>query len=349
MVIPPTAYPVFPTVAAVLALVLAALAWDRRPAHGATSFAVAMLAVAVWSAASVLELVAVDPATDLFYARLSYVGITAFPPAWLLFAVAYAGGESLVDRRPVLLLSVEPILVLALVFTHAQHGLFWTAIEPVAHEGIQLYEYSYGPAFWLHTAYSYVLILGGFAVLIAGTAGSPVVGGRQIAGLVLAGIPPLTGNLLTLADLAVVPAGVDFTSVGFAIGGIPAFVALFHYGLLDLPVAAQERLFETLEDPVFVLDQAHRVIGCNPAAESLLGAPESGIHGQPLTEVLPGGSDLFEPGDDRLYRDRIELTVDGSPRAYSVSLSSLYHTRQDVMGRLTILRALDREPAAETA
>jgi hypothetical protein len=59
--------------------------------------------------------------------------------------------------------------------------------------------------------------------------------------------------------------------------------------------------------------------------------------------VLPGGAGLFDPGDDRLYRDRIELEVDGTRRSYRVSLSSLYHTRQDVMGRLAVLRAQDRD------
>lgn len=344
MAIPASAYPVFTTVAAVLAAVLTALAWDRRPARGATPFAAAMFAVAFWSAAYTGELVAVDPATKLLLARLSYVGIVAFPPAWLLFALAYAGEEALVDWRAVLVLSIEPAAVLALVFTHGQHGLFWTAIEPLSHDGIVLFDYSYGPAFWAHTAYAYLLVLGGFGALLLGFSRSPVIGRRQLAGLLLAGVPPVVGNVLTLLELGPIPPAIDLTSVGFALGGVPAFVVLFRYGLLSLPDAAHERLFETLGDPVFVLDDEHRVIACNPAAESLLGASASGVEGQPLPAVLPGGDDLFDPGDDRLYRDRIELTVDGVPREYGVALSSLYHTRQDVMGRLAVLRSLD--PAA---
>lgn len=347
MALSSVAYAVPPTAAAVLALVLATLAWDRRPARGATPFAVAMLAVAVWSVAVLLELLAVDSATSLLFARLAHVGITVFPAAWLLFALAYVGEESLVDWRAVLVLALEPVVVLSLVFTHAQHGLFWTEVEPLAHEGLQLYEYGYGPAFWLHAAYSSLLVLGGFGVLVVGTSRSPVLGGRQLAGLVLAGVPPVLGSVLTVFELGLVPPGLDLASVGVAVGGVPAFVVLFRYGLLEPPAAAQQRLYELLDDPVFVLDGDHRVIRCNPSAESLVGAPESGIRGQPLTEVLPGAADLFEPGDDRLYRDRIELPVDGSSRPYAVSLSSLYHARQDVLGRLVLLRRLDREPPGQ--
>lgn len=346
MAIPPSAYPVFTTVAAVLAAVLTALAWDRRPARGATPFAVAMFAVAFWSAAYTAELVAVEPATKLLLARLSYVGIVAFPPAWLVFALAYAGDESLVSWRAALVLAVEPLLVLVLVFTHGQHGLFWTAIEPLPQDGLLLFDFSYGPAFWVHTAYSYLLILGGYGTLLLGFSRSPVIGRRQLAGLLLAGVPPIVGNVLTLFELGPIPPAVDLTSVGFALAGVPAFVVLFRYDLLSLPDAAHERLFETLADPVFVLDDEHRVIACNPAAESLVGASESGVEGQLLTAVLPGGDDLFDPGDDRIYRDRIVLTVDGGPREYGVTLSSLYYTRQDVMGRLAVLRRLE-QPATE--
>lgn len=58
---------------------------------------------------------------------------------WLLFVLAYGGGGSLIGWRTVL--EVEPVAVLALVFTHVQHGLFWPVIEPVSAGGIQLFQY----------------------------------------------------------------------------------------------------------------------------------------------------------------------------------------------------------------
>lgn len=340
-------YTVFPTAAAVIAGVLAVLAWDRRPVRGAIPFAVAMVAIAIWSAASILELTSLDQTTKLFYARLSYVGIAVFPAAWLLFSLAYVGEDQLVEWRSIAALAVEPVSVIALVWTHADHGLFWSSVDTVVRDGVLLFEYSYGIAFWAHTVYTYLLILAGFIVLIEGAGRAPGSGRRQVAGLALAAVPPVLGNLSYLMEIGPVPAGIDLTSAGFALGGIPVFVVLFRYGFLELPAAAHERLFETLDDPVFVLDSRHRVVRCNPAAEELLGAPDAAIRGQYLPEVLPGGDDLFKPGDDRAYQDRIELKLGEAVRRYAVSLSSLYHSQQDVMGRLVILRPLEAGDAIE--
>lgn len=346
MAVSPVIYVVFPTAAAVLSVVLAVLAWDRRPARGATAFSVAMLAVAVWSAGYVLELTSLDPATKLFYARLSYIGIATFPVAWFVFSLAHVGEDQLVEWRPIAALTIEPVVVVALVWTHSDHDLFWTTVDTVTRDGVLLFEYTYGPAFWAHTVYAYLLILTGFFVLIEGAGRVPGRGRRQVAGLVLAAVPPVLGNLVYLLEFGPAPAGVDLTSAGFALGGVPVFVVLFRFGFLELPSAAQVRLFETIDDPVFVLDTRHRVVRCNPAAEELLGAPDSAVQGKRLTAVLPGGEDLFTPGDDRAYRDRIELNLEAGSKVYAVSLSSLYYTHQDVMGRLVILRALDPAEAA---
>lgn len=345
MVLSPAAYAVLPTVGAVLAFVLVVLAWDRRPARGATAFAAVMASIGVWSTGYVLQLLSTDPASALLYVRLSYVGIVTLPPAWLVFSGAYTGEDSLNGWRAAAALGVEPLLVLGLVWTNPEHGLMWAAADPVTTDGIQLLTFSFGLAFWAHAAYAYLLFVVGFVVLIEGAGRVPGGGQRQVAGLILAAVPPIVGNVLYLAGLGPAPLEVDLTTVGFAVGGIVVFIVLFQYGLLDLPEVAQERLFETIEDPIFVLDAHHRIIRCNPAAEALLNVPASAVRGQPLPEVLPGGSDLFDPSDDRAYRDRIALDVDGRERSYAVTLTSLFHTHQDLMGRLVVLRSTDATTA----
>ena len=350
MTAPPTAYAIVPAVASTLAFVLAVLAWDRRPARGVTAFSVALLSVAVWSAAYVCELLATDPATSLLWARLSYVGIAAFPVAWLVFSLAYAGYDEWVSRGVVLALAAVPVSVLAITWAPSTSTLFWRDVTTVAHDGGVLLRYEYGPVYWLFTGYAYLLIGAGMVALLGAIRRTPSRGRLALAGLLLAVVPPVVGNVLYLAGEGPVP-GVDLTSLGTVIACVVVFALLFRYGFFDPATAAYERVFEQIQDPIFLLDVDHRVREWNPAATALVGGQAASIAGRPLPEVLPGGGDLFRPDDDRVYRDRLVLDVDGEQTAYDVSLSSLYYPQQDVMGRLVILKGrngsgvdLDGEP-----
>ena len=56
---------------------------------------------------------------------------------------------------------------------------------------------------------------------------------------------------------------------------------VFQFSLLDLRPVARGRIFQTISDPVLVLDPVGRVIDANPAAGELVGQPVTTVVGQP--------------------------------------------------------------------
>src|SRR5256886_4669537 len=81
---------VIPVIAsAAVAAALALNAWHRRPAPGATSFSLLMLAVAEWSLAYALELVSADLPTALFWDNIGWLGAAFAPTLWLAFVLQY--------------------------------------------------------------------------------------------------------------------------------------------------------------------------------------------------------------------------------------------------------------------
>ncbi|MEK7324702.1 MAG: histidine kinase N-terminal 7TM domain-containing protein, partial [Chloroflexota bacterium] len=72
-----TPYLLLPLMAAILLGALAFFGWRRRPAPGASAFALLMLSVAEWSLGNALELGTADLPGKIFWLNIEYIGIVA--------------------------------------------------------------------------------------------------------------------------------------------------------------------------------------------------------------------------------------------------------------------------------
>ena len=106
-------YTVLLTAVAVLCGALAAFGWLRRPAPGATPFAVLMLGGALLALSAALQWASVGLAQRSLFAILAWLGIVILPASWATLVAQCTGREVWITRRNVALLCIEPILVLA--------------------------------------------------------------------------------------------------------------------------------------------------------------------------------------------------------------------------------------------
>src|SRR5436309_2071686 len=103
-------------ISAIIAAALAYSAWQRRPAPGAISFCLLMLAVAEWSLAYALELASPDLPTTLFWDNVAWLGGVCAPSLWLVFTLQYTGRSRWLPRRTMIILGIEPLVTLLLVW-----------------------------------------------------------------------------------------------------------------------------------------------------------------------------------------------------------------------------------------
>src|SRR5215216_4201190 len=129
----------------------------RRSVAGAPAFVWLALAVAEWVLTYALELGTPSEARKILYAELQYLGIASVPLAWLAFTLQYTGKGAWLTRRRLALLLIEPLITLLLVFTNTIHRLIWSSIG-AAGEFMPL-PVEHGPWFWIHVAFSYMLML----------------------------------------------------------------------------------------------------------------------------------------------------------------------------------------------
>ena len=299
-----TIYPLALLIAAALSVLLALLAWRRRPLVGATPSSLMMLSAFVWSLGYALQLRSPDSATALFWAKYEHLGIVSAPVAWACFALAYSRRDRWITPRNIVLLSLVPVATLVLVWTNHSHGLMWREIARTTDGWLSTLRYDYGPWFWVHTAYSYLLMLAGSILVCQMLVQSQGPYRGQVGALLVGALGPWVGNAVYLL-WAQPRLHVDITPFVFAVSGAALMWGTLRFRLLDVMPVARQTVIEKMRDGVIVLDGRGRVLDLNPAARQVLGVDSAAAIGQPIAE-------LWAPGCVRLTGDERDLARVGN-------------------------------------
>ena len=337
---------VLPVIAsAILSAAVAVVAWRRRPASGATALALLMGFVTIWSIGYTLRLLSVDLESKLFWAKFRYFGILLVPATWLILAIQYTGyGKRWLRSWAYAALTLEPAVMLVLVWTNEVHHLFWAQTDLASYGPLTLLSTVHGPAFWAHTIYSYILILAGSLLLGLMLIRSSGLYRRQVFSLLLALLSPLVGSVLSIFDLFPIP--LDLVPFGFSLAGLALAWGLFRSRLLEVAPVAREAVIEALPLATLVLDVRGQIVDLNPAAERLLGLSVLEVVGRPAEEVLSRFPDLLD-----LCRAEGEAEVvlgeDEERRVFRARASALRDQAGTAIGRVITLEEITEHKRAE--
>ena len=333
-------------IAGVISGSIAIVAWKRRPAPGATAFALLMLSVTEWSLLYAFEIVSRTLTTKIFWADLEWIAIAIIPTLWLVFALQYTGRGQWLSPRTAVLLAIEPVLTLLFVWASEFTGLMRAAVSLDTSGPFATVLAARGPWFWLNVVYSYSLLGAGTFMLIQVNARYPRLYRGQAAALVLGALAPWLGNAITVFGLSPVP-GLDLTPFAFSLAGIALAWSLFHYRLLDLIPAARDTVFESMGDGVMVLDAQNRIVDLNPAAQAVVQRQAPQAIGAVASRVLPAlNASLEDPPAAEKTR---EITIgDGqTQRSVELHLSTLHDRDGRLTGRVVVLHDVTTRNQAE--
>ena len=303
-----------------------------------------MLAMAEWSFGYALELSSADLPNKLFWAKAQYLGIVIAPLAVLTFALQYTGREKWLTRRNLTLLAVEPLIMLLLVSTNEKHNLVWSYTRPFSSGPLLTIDFGYGAGFWIHAAYSYLLLLIGTILLASIAFRSPRLYRKQSIAVLIGVLAPWVGNIAYLLDLGPV-SHLDLTPFAFTITGITLTVALFRYHLLDILPVAHDALFERVNEGVIIGDVQNRIVDLNPAAQRILRCTASEAVGRTVAQVMPihqvslleGHHEVREAHEEVKFGDEL------AQRDYHLTLTSLQDQSGRHTGYLIVLRDITED------
>lgn len=331
-------------VGAVFSGVLAVLAARRHQVPGAVSLAGLMAAISFWLACYALQVSGTDLRTVTFWSNVTFLSIAFVPLPWLTFALEYSGRGRWVTPLNLVLLSVVPVITQVMAWSNEAWGLFRTDVVLVARGSIWTMESSWALWFWVHTGYSYLLILLGVFLLALRVVWSSGLYRRQASILMAGAVVPLLANALFL--FVVKQAFVlDPTPFTLMVTGVTLAIGLFRFKLLDVVPAARDAVVEGMSDAVLVLDAENRIVDLNRAAQQVVGRSRSEVIGQPAAEALVAYQDLLAHYGG-VTEGQAEVNL-GASGIFDMRLSTLYDRHEQRSGRLIVLRDITDRKRAE--
>jgi len=325
-------------VSVVVAAALVFYFWRRRSMTGAVPAAWVMMATAIFSLGYVLQLISNELSGQILATNIQYVGIVALPVAWFAFSLRYIGHDKWLTSRNLLLLAIIPSVTVVLTWTNSFHSLMWQGRHLESSGPFVIIAKTYGPWFWVHTLYSYVLIILGMLVLVQRLFRPPRLYREQSIALLISVVVPLGWNVVYVFNLAPVYR-IDLTPSAFTISGLAMAWGLFRLRLFDIIPMARDAVIENISDGVIVLDTQNRLIDINPAAQRIIGYSLSDVIGQPFARVLPQQPELVERSNVRMVEALLEIVIEkGETRYYyELHISPIYGRHDRLAGRFIIL------------
>jgi len=334
-------------ISAPIAGLLAGYTWRHRKTSGAIPLSVLLLLLFQWDLSYIFQLAATDLATKVIWANITFIGVVATPVAWFIFALEYAGQRTWINARRLILLSIVPFSTIVIIFTNQYHGLFRATQKLGSEGGFLLLDTTNGPWFWVHAAYTYILIMTGLVMIIRALLRWPSAYRGQMLFILLSTLTPLIANVITIFQL--LPIKIDLTPFAFTVTGVGLAYALFRHQLLDIAPIARDIVIDGMKEGMIVLDSNGRIVDINRAAQQMAGL-HSGQQpiGKQLTDVLIPWSQLIEK-----YRnvpeadDEIVFGEGETQRWYGLTLSMLLDENKQPIGRVILARDITDRKEAE--
>jgi PAS domain S-box-containing protein len=338
-------YMILSGVAAAASIASALFIWRTLRVPGARTIGVLLMFCAEWTLAYALVLGSPDLPTANWFHKVMMTGVAVVPTAWLVFTLRYTSGRRWLNPDTMAYLGVMPAITELMIWSNDFTGLMWGSARQVRIGSYSTLLVDWGPGFWAHTIYSYVVISVGAFVLVQAVVRSRRLYRWHAPALLFAATVPWLGNVLFLTGLNPFP-GVDLTALGFNVTGLTFAWSLSRLRLGDIVSVSRGTIIQKISDGLIVLDAENRLLEMNPVAE--------GLFGQTSREAIGSGVELLWPGwpggDDKTAPDSHAVhEVLLGEHTYDVRISPIHDLQGRLVSQIVALRDITKRKRAEEA
>lgn len=221
-------------------------------------FSAIFILMLLWDISLIVQYVAVyflkAELSPIYFDYITYIGIIFLPVFLYLSAKAFSNSKFRVKNYHKLLFMI-PILSAIVLWTNDLHHLFYTNYS------LYLSESTYGPYFYIHTVYTYTLIIISLVILLKNSIKqSNKISSQSILFLLAIAIPVLVNvvGMLGLVELSIYT-----TPITFSISVALLFIAIFKFNFLNLNTIALQVIVNTISDSYLVIDNDNIITNCN--------------------------------------------------------------------------------------
>lgn len=318
---------------------IAIFGWIHSSSNrAASSFALFMFGIGICSLTYALEMVSISLSAMLFWSNFQYVGSALILPGFLSFTMIYTNHESWIDKKLNIFLSIEPLLILILVYTNPFHQLFQSQPQLQMINGQPVLNADHSVFFYINNLYILSATLLGMILIMLHINRLPDIFRKQASVLLIGILFPWTAALLAMFNINPI-APLELTIFSFFITITSLFLAIFRYGFLKTNPVARDVLIENMPDCVLVADRYDRVIDINLAAQQTLGIKSHLALGRFINQVFDDShSILTQTKNGKKKHGRlISIKTNSGIREFEVRVSPLNDGHNRINGRLYVL------------
>jgi len=308
--------------------------WRRRAHNPILASIVTLIALAAcwWNVCVAVALTSTDETVAAIALLAQNLGVCSIVAAFVCGGFAIAHPQWVPQRRVVIALCVEPVLITLVTATNPWHLLAYRGAGAAQLTGTA--GWTYGPAFWLNTYYSYVGLTVGAALIAWGWRKAPPAFRAQRLILLVATLPPF------VACVVFVHGGLRFpdpTPLCLAVTCTMMWWAVFRQNLLTFSPVARALIVDQIGDVVVVVSPGGRVLDLNTAALTLVRTMNLDA---PTKLVGASAGEVFGEAIAAIHSRDTEAVVEtlGGRAEFHVRASPLIDRRNRVLGSVFVAR-----------
>jgi len=305
--------------------------------QGALALGFVMAASTAWSFCYAGELSSTTLSAALLWAKLEYVSIVAIAPTWLIFSLSLNRWRRVENRKFFLGIFVIPIFILLMVWTNEFHHLIWKENVLDVINGAFIMKNTYGPVFWVHLAYSYLLLTLGTALLLYQFIITDKIRRYRLIYIIIP-IVPMAANVVQFLNLNPIPF-LDLTPFAFTITGLMLLWGSNKNFQMDFMPIGSDFVMGEIGEGVIITDDKGMVVEANNSAYKMAGASN-------LENLQTFINELLK---ELIKEDGVaQLELKRNDRApFIQALSTPIANKNNLRGRLITLTDIDKQKNAE--
>ncbi|MCZ4352730.1 ATP-binding protein [Roseovarius aestuarii] len=322
--------------------------------HGKLFYALTFAAM-IWTLMMVGSEAAANSSSCKFqWAILAWLGNALVPVAWCFFIFAYVDNASWLNRRwTYAALVVVPVAVFAFAATNHWHHLVYTEATIIPRDSGSIV-YVHGPGFFAIIATLYIFVLATLTCLVRAFARAKRSSWALLSMLVAITITPLAANA-AYVGFGFTVFGLDPTAFMFTLGILAFTWLLVTNKTMDMASVGRSILFDTMSEPVILVDTHKNVALKNAAAQrsKLLDQPD--LIANVILTTIEGSNTKEDPEQlcvgQRVYEPRVqEIDNPLDPAGAALGWSLTFVDITDRIATSSALReALERADEANRA
>ena len=188
-----------------------------------------------------------------YFFDLYYISICFLPVAFYIMTSIFENGK-MIFKKENLLLMIIPITSLILLWTNDLHHLFYK-------EYSMSLSTAYGPWFYVHTYYTYLLLAISLIKLLRYSIKNSGFFSKQALLLIVGSLAPIVVNML--GSIGSISVSIYATPIAFSVTIICFTIGIFKFDLFKLAPIALQKIVDRISDGYVVLSDDNAIIDFN--------------------------------------------------------------------------------------